>query len=178
MAREGRQWPERFDPLSQPPFELPRSSRPTRGPQSGRARPRTGKSLLIGIRCCANAYEASKNGNILTKGLSVGKEARTTQQLTDDRPIALPQGTTVDISLHSALTVPTILHGLHQRPGRDKDAMTVALGATEHVRFVAGAPGTYLDQELTLEGVAPNDARRSVQTVISEIRARADPRTT
>ena len=30
--------------------------------------------------------------------------------------IRVPQGTTVDISLHSALAVPATLHGLHQRP--------------------------------------------------------------
>ena len=70
--------------------------------------------------------------------------------------IRVPQGTTIDISLHSALTVPAALHGLHQRPGKDADVVTVAPGATEHVRFVAGLPGTYLYWARTPDGRRAN----------------------
>ncbi len=66
--------------------------------------------------------------------------------------VRVPQGTTIDISLHSSLTVPATLHGLHRRPGKDADMVTVAPGATEHVRFVAGVPGTYLYWARTPDG--------------------------
>ena len=64
----------------------------------------------------------------------------------------MPQGTTIDITLRNDLTVPATLHGLHQRPGTDDDVVTVAAGATQHVRFVAGAPGTYLYYGRTPDG--------------------------
>src|SRR6266478_1869274 len=51
--------------------------------------------------------------------------------------IRVPQGTTLDISLHSALGVPATVHGLHQRPGKDADVITLAAGETQHIRFVA-----------------------------------------
>ena len=66
--------------------------------------------------------------------------------------IRVPQGTTIDITLRSSLAVPTTLHGLHQRPGTDKDVVTVGPGATQHVRFVAGKPGTYLYWGRTPDG--------------------------
>src|SRR5258706_919514 len=66
--------------------------------------------------------------------------------------IRVPQGTTIDIPLRSALGVPATLHGLHQRPGDGGDVVTVAPGATQHMRFVAGAPGTYLYWARTPDG--------------------------
>jgi manganese oxidase len=71
--------------------------------------------------------------------------------------IRVPQGTTIDISLHNELTVPATLHGLHQRPGDDANVITVAAGATEHIRFVAGAPGTYLYWGRTPDGRRGNN---------------------
>jgi FtsP/CotA-like multicopper oxidase with cupredoxin domain len=71
--------------------------------------------------------------------------------------IRVAQGTTIDISLHSSLGVPAMLRGLHKRPGDDKDVVTVAPGATEHVRFVAGAPGTYLYSAQTTDGQRRNN---------------------
>jgi len=66
--------------------------------------------------------------------------------------IRVPQGTAIDISLHSNLDVPATLHGLHQRPGDDSNVVTVAPHATEHVRFLAGTPGTYLYWARTPDG--------------------------
>jgi len=66
--------------------------------------------------------------------------------------IRVPQGTTIDISVHSSLGVPATLHGLHQRPGNDTDVITVAPGATQHIRFAAGTPGTYLYWARTPDG--------------------------
>jgi FtsP/CotA-like multicopper oxidase with cupredoxin domain len=70
--------------------------------------------------------------------------------------IRVPQGSTVDITLHSSLTVPATLHGLHQRPGKDTDVITIAPGATQHIRFVAGVPGTYLYWARTPDGRGGN----------------------
>lgn len=66
--------------------------------------------------------------------------------------IRVPQGTAIDLSLHSTLSVPATLHGLHQHPGSDTNTVTLAPGATEHLRFVAGAPGTYLYWARTPDG--------------------------
>jgi FtsP/CotA-like multicopper oxidase with cupredoxin domain len=66
--------------------------------------------------------------------------------------IRVPQGATIDMSLHSSLTVPVTLHGLHRRPGDDSDVVTLDPGETTHVRFEAGAPGTYLYWGRTPDG--------------------------
>jgi len=71
--------------------------------------------------------------------------------------IRVPQGTTIDITLHSALAVAATVHGLHTRPGKDTDVITVAAGGTEHVRFVAGTPGTYLYWAQTPDGRRGNN---------------------
>ncbi len=71
--------------------------------------------------------------------------------------VRVPQGTTIDITVHSQLPVSTTLTGLHQRPGKDTDVITVAAGATEHVRFVAGVPGTYLYYGRTPDGKRGNN---------------------
>lgn len=66
--------------------------------------------------------------------------------------IRVPLGTTIDITLRSALPVSATLHGLHQRPGTDKDVVTIEPGASQHVRFSAGKPGTYLYWGRTPDG--------------------------
>jgi FtsP/CotA-like multicopper oxidase with cupredoxin domain len=71
--------------------------------------------------------------------------------------IRVPQGTTIDISLHSSLGVPATLHGLHQRPGSDSDVVILPPGATHHIRFAAGRPGTYLYWGRTPDGQRGND---------------------
>jgi FtsP/CotA-like multicopper oxidase with cupredoxin domain len=71
--------------------------------------------------------------------------------------VRVPEGTTIDLELHSDLGVPATLHGLHQRPGNDNDVVTVAPGTTQHVRFVAGKPGTYLYWARTPDGRRGNN---------------------
>jgi FtsP/CotA-like multicopper oxidase with cupredoxin domain len=78
--------------------------------------------------------------------------------------IRVPQGATIDIALHSTLSVPATLHGLHQRPGNDGDVITVAAGATEHIRFVAGVAGTYSYWARTPDG--QRDDRRVVDSLL------------
>jgi len=60
-----------------------------------------------------------------------------------DRPL--------DVSPHTGE-----VDGLHRRPGTDDDVVSVAAGATRHVRFVAGAPGTYLYYGRTPDGLRRN----------------------
>ena len=57
--------------------------------------------------------------------------------------VRVPQGTEIQGEVHNALPVEVTLHGLHERPGEDKDPFTVPAGATQQFRFKAGAPGTY-----------------------------------
>ena len=46
-----------------------------------------------------------------------------------------------DIALHSSLGVPATLHGLHERPGDDKNVVTVAPGATNTCAFCGRCAG-------------------------------------
>jgi FtsP/CotA-like multicopper oxidase with cupredoxin domain len=57
--------------------------------------------------------------------------------------IRVPQGTQIQGTVHNALPVAVTLHGLHERPGDENDAITLAPGSTKEFRFSAGAPGSY-----------------------------------
>src|SRR6266849_11044259 len=57
--------------------------------------------------------------------------------------IRVPQGTQIQATVHNALAVGVTVHGLHERPGKEEDALTLPPGATQQVQFKAGAPGTY-----------------------------------
>jgi FtsP/CotA-like multicopper oxidase with cupredoxin domain len=58
--------------------------------------------------------------------------------------VRVPAGTIIEASIHNRLKVPATLHGFHQRPGDNKDTVTVEQGSAVQVRFAAGVPGTYL----------------------------------
>ncbi|MSR35692.1 MAG: hypothetical protein EXR95_03460 [Gemmatimonadetes bacterium] len=70
--------------------------------------------------------------------------------------IRVPQGATVELTIHSTLDVPTTLFGLHRRPGDIRDTGLIEPGATRQLRFVAGAPGTYLYFGRTPDGAKGN----------------------
>jgi FtsP/CotA-like multicopper oxidase with cupredoxin domain len=57
--------------------------------------------------------------------------------------VRVPQGAQIHAIVHNALSVAATVHGLHERPGSDKDAFTLQPGATQDVRFKAGEPGAY-----------------------------------
>jgi FtsP/CotA-like multicopper oxidase with cupredoxin domain len=57
--------------------------------------------------------------------------------------IRVPQGTEIQASVHNSLPVAATVHGLHQRPGEEKDSLVVQPGVTKEVRFQAGDAGTY-----------------------------------
>ena len=85
--------------------------------------------------------------------------------LQDPGPLVrVTQGTVIELTIHSQLTVPATLHGLHQRPGKDSDVVTVAAGATQTVRFMAGAPGTY-----SYWGRTPDGQRGNARVVDSQL---------
>lgn len=71
--------------------------------------------------------------------------------------IRVSQGTTIDLTIRSSLSVPATLYGLHQRPGSGSDTVTVEPGATKQVRFLAGVSGTYLYWGRTPDGRRANN---------------------
>ena len=78
--------------------------------------------------------------------------------------VRVPQGTVIEVSVQNTLAVPATLHGLHERPGDAGDVVTVAPDAKKDVRFVAGAPGTYLYWARTPDG--ERGTRRVVDALI------------
>jgi len=58
--------------------------------------------------------------------------------------LRVPEGTKIDATVYNRLDQPLTVHGLHGRPGDAKDVLIVAPGESREVKFVAGAPGTYL----------------------------------
>ncbi len=58
--------------------------------------------------------------------------------------IRAPAGTEIRATVRNALPGATlVVHGLHARPGDEKDTLEVPPGAAREVCFTAGAPGTY-----------------------------------
>src|ERR1700686_4197430 len=57
--------------------------------------------------------------------------------------IRVPEGTEIQITLHNSLDAEVIVHGLHNRPARTDDVVTIPAGATCEVTFQSGIPGTY-----------------------------------
>jgi manganese oxidase len=82
----------------------------------------------------------SEEGEALTV-YAIGEKG---QPLQNPGPlIRVPQGTEIHVIMHNALPVAATVHGLHERPGSEKDAFIVQPGATQEVRFKAGEPGAY-----------------------------------
>jgi FtsP/CotA-like multicopper oxidase with cupredoxin domain len=57
--------------------------------------------------------------------------------------IRVPEGTRIEITLKSMITVPATVHGFHERPGSATDVVIIQPGETKHVSFRAGKRGTY-----------------------------------
>lgn len=57
--------------------------------------------------------------------------------------IRVPQGTEIHVSLNNTLPVVVLVHGLHERPGSEKDALVLEPHSAQEVRFRAGEPGAY-----------------------------------
>jgi manganese oxidase len=54
------------------------------------------------------------------------------------------EGTEIDATISNHLKQPLTVHGLHSRPGDEKEVLIVVPGESREVKFLAGAPGTYL----------------------------------
>ena len=70
--------------------------------------------------------------------------------------LRVPAGTTIELTVTSAIDVSATLFGLHERPGAASDVVTLEPGATRTLRFAAGAPGTYLYYARTPDGAKGN----------------------
>jgi FtsP/CotA-like multicopper oxidase with cupredoxin domain len=85
-------------------------------------------------------HPESEEGEALTV-YAIGERG---QSLQNPGPlIRVPQGTEIHAIVHNALPVAATVHGLHERPGSEKDAFILQPGATQEVRFKAGEPGAY-----------------------------------
>jgi FtsP/CotA-like multicopper oxidase with cupredoxin domain len=74
--------------------------------------------------------------------------------------IRVPEGTEIRASVRNALAGETlVVHGLLTRPATADDTIQVPPGATRTVRFLAGAPGTYLYWATTAGGRTIADRR-------------------
>jgi FtsP/CotA-like multicopper oxidase with cupredoxin domain len=57
--------------------------------------------------------------------------------------IRVPEGTRVHVSFKDPQVFPVVVHGLHERPGKAEDVVTINPGETKELEFLAGVPGTY-----------------------------------
>ena len=57
--------------------------------------------------------------------------------------LRVPQGTTIHVTVANKVKTKATVHGLHTRPGDDKDALEIPPGETRERTFLAGVPGTY-----------------------------------
>jgi len=85
-------------------------------------------------------HPESKEGEVLSV-YAIGEEGRSLQN--PGPLIRVPQGTEIHATVHNALPVAATVHGLHERPGDEKDAFLVQPGATQEVRFKTGETGAY-----------------------------------
>ena len=58
--------------------------------------------------------------------------------------LRVPEGTQIDATISNHLEQPLTVHGLHSRPGDAKEVLIVGPGESREIKFLAGAPGTYL----------------------------------
>jgi FtsP/CotA-like multicopper oxidase with cupredoxin domain len=85
-------------------------------------------------------HPESEEGAALTV-YAIGETGRSLQN--PGPLIRAPQSTEIHAIVHNALPVAATVHGLHERPGNEKDAFIVQPGATQEVRFKAGEAGAY-----------------------------------
>jgi manganese oxidase len=79
--------------------------------------------------------------------------------------IRVPQGTHIHVILHNALSVAATVHGLHERPGNEKDVLILQPGATQDVHFKAGEPGAYYYWASTTDSTL--DRRMPIETQLA-----------
>jgi FtsP/CotA-like multicopper oxidase with cupredoxin domain len=80
--------------------------------------------------------------------------------------IRVLQGTRLHVSVKNRTLFPAFVHGLHQRPGEQKDILTIPPNGSRDVTFLAGDPGTYYYWAATGYDV-PIEARLTWDTELS-----------
>lgn len=85
-------------------------------------------------------HPESEEGEALTV-YAIGERSRSLQN--PGPLIRVPRGTEIQVTVHNALPVAATVHGLHERPGNEKDVLILQPGATQDVHFKAGEPGAY-----------------------------------
>jgi FtsP/CotA-like multicopper oxidase with cupredoxin domain len=85
-------------------------------------------------------HPESEQGPALTV-YAIGEKGRSLQN--PGPLIRVPQGTEIRVTLHNTLPVAATVHGLHERPGSERDVFILQPGARRDVRFKAGEPGAY-----------------------------------
>ena len=98
--------------------------------------------LTVGLEAAMGKWSPEENDG---PALSVAAFREEGGRLSTPGPLLrVPEGTEVDVTIRNHLEQPLTLHGLHSRPGDAKEVLIVAPGESREVKFVAGAPGTYL----------------------------------
>jgi manganese oxidase len=85
-------------------------------------------------------HPESEQGEVLTV-YAIGETGRSLQN--PGPLVRVPQGTEIHATVHNALPVAATVHGLHERPGTEKDALILQPGGTQDVRFKTGEVGAY-----------------------------------
>ena len=94
-------------------------------------------SLELGV---GQWHPESEEGEALTV-YALGEKGRSLQN--PGPLIRVPQSTEIHAMVHNALPVAATVHGLHERPGSEKDAFVLQPDASRMVSFKAGEPGSY-----------------------------------
>ena len=85
-------------------------------------------------------HPESEEGEVLTV-YAIGEKGRSLQN--PGPLIRVTQGTEIHAFVHNALPAAATVHGLHERPGDEKDAFVLQSRCYAGVRFKAGEAGAY-----------------------------------
>jgi FtsP/CotA-like multicopper oxidase with cupredoxin domain len=101
--------------------------------------------------------------------------------LTPGPLIRVSEGTRISISVHNTLSEPLLIHGFLTRPASADTLLTIPVGETREVAFVAGAPGVYHYWGVTGKSVPirlrkPSDSQLGGAIVVDPKNAHPDTR--
>lgn len=97
--------------------------------------------LTISLELAEGEWHPESEEGVALRVYAFGERGRSLQN--PGPLIRVPQDTEIHAIVHNALPVAATVHGLHERPGDEKDSFIVQPGATQEIRFKAGEPGPY-----------------------------------